>query len=106
MINMTSSLIYPLGDTMLFSLVFTAAFISAITAWVLSRAAPKEEIDLFSLEGPWAQRMSIKLSIYTWSCRRHHLPAVGLAWSGYWLGDDFCRSPGAAAGDHQHHGRR
>jgi flagellar protein FlaJ len=60
-INMTSSLIYPLSDGMLFGLVGTAAVTAGASAWILSRAAPKEEIDLFSKEGPWLQRMALKL---------------------------------------------
>jgi flagellar protein FlaJ len=60
-INMTSSLIYPLGNAMLFGLVTTAAATATASAWIISRAAPKEEIDLFSKEGPWLQRMALKL---------------------------------------------
>jgi len=60
-INMTSSLIYPLSDAMLMGLVTTAAVTAAASAWILSRAAPKEEIDLFSKDGPWLQRMALKL---------------------------------------------
>lgn len=64
-INMTSSLIQTMGDGLLIGLVLTAAFTTAITAWVLSRAAPKEEIDLFSEEGPRAQRIALKIRYYT-----------------------------------------
>jgi flagellar protein FlaJ len=64
-INMTSSLIQTMGDGLLIGLVVTAAFTTAITGWVLSRAAPKEEIDLFSEEGPRAQQMALKLRYYT-----------------------------------------
>jgi flagellar protein FlaJ len=64
-INMTSSLIYDLGNNVILGLVITVAFIAAVTAWVLSRAAPKEVIDLFSSEGTWPQRLSGKLIVYT-----------------------------------------
>ena len=60
-INMTSSLIYPLSNGMLIGLIATAAAAAGASGWVLSRAAPKEEIDLFSKEGPWLQRMALKL---------------------------------------------
>ncbi len=62
-INMTSSLIYPLGDGVLIALVVTSAVVTGATGWILSRAAPKETLDLFSKEGPWTQRWSLKLSI-------------------------------------------
>ncbi len=54
-----------MGDGLLIGLVLTAAFTTAITGWVLSRAAPKEEIDLFTEEGPRAQRMALRLRYYT-----------------------------------------
>lgn len=63
-INMTSSLIYPLSTAMLIGLVLTAAVTSGATAWILSRAAPKEVLDLFSPEGPRTQRLSLKLVYY------------------------------------------
>lgn len=63
-INMTSSLIYPLGDGILVGLVITAAFTAGVTAWILSRAAPKEKIDLFSKEGPWTQRTALRMALY------------------------------------------
>jgi len=63
-INMTSSLIYDLGNTIILGLVVTVLFIASITAWVLSRAAPKEVIDLFSLEGTWPQRIASQFAIY------------------------------------------
>jgi flagellar protein FlaJ len=64
-INMTSSLIYDLGNGIILGLVVTVSFIAAVTAWILSRAAPKEVIDLFSPEGTWPQRLSGKLILYT-----------------------------------------
>jgi flagellar protein FlaJ len=64
-INMTSSLIQTMGDALLIGLVITAAFTTGITGWVLSRAAPKEEIDLFTEEGPRAQRMALRLRYYS-----------------------------------------
>jgi flagellar protein FlaJ len=64
-INMTSSMIQPLGDALMIGLVLTAACTTGITGWVLSRAAPKEEIDLFTEEGPRAQRMALRLRYYT-----------------------------------------
>lgn len=64
-INMTSSLIQTMGDALLIGLVITAAFTTAITGWVLSRSAPKEEIDLFTEEGPRAQRMALRLRYYS-----------------------------------------
>ncbi len=64
-INMTSSLIYDLGDVIITGLVVTSLAIAAVTAWILSRAAPKEEIDLFSPEGTWPQRLAGQLAIYT-----------------------------------------
>lgn len=63
-INMTSSLIYPLSTGILVGLVLTAAVTAGATAWILSRAAPKEVIDRFSPEGPWTQRLSLKLVYY------------------------------------------
>ncbi|MCC6455439.1 MAG: hypothetical protein IT328_10880 [Caldilineaceae bacterium] len=77
-INMTSSLIQTMGDALLLGLVLTAAFSTAITGWVLSRAAPKEEIDLFTEEGPRAQRMALKLRYYS-------IAAALLACSLFWL---------------------
>lgn len=64
-INMTSSLIQTMGDALLIGLVITAAFTTGITGWVLSRSAPKEEIDLFTEEGPRAQRMALRLRYYS-----------------------------------------
>jgi flagellar protein FlaJ len=64
-INMTSSMIQTMGDGLLIGLVLTSAFVTAISGWVLSRAAPKEVIDLFTEEGPRAQRMALKLRYYT-----------------------------------------
>ena len=64
-INMTSSLIYDLGNNIIMSLVVIMLLISMATAWILSRAAPKEVIDLFSAEGTWQQRIAGQLSIYT-----------------------------------------
>jgi flagellar protein FlaJ len=62
---MTSSLIYELGNSIIVGLVTVVIFTAAITAWVLSRAAPKEVIDLFSPEGTWPQRVASQLVIYT-----------------------------------------
>jgi flagellar protein FlaJ len=64
-INMTSSLIYDLGNGVISGLVLTSLVITAATAWILSRAAPKEEIDLFSPDGTWPQRLAGQLAIYT-----------------------------------------
>jgi flagellar protein FlaJ len=64
-INMTSSLIQSMGDALLIGLVLTALFTTGITGWVLSRAAPKETIDLFSEEGPRAQRLALQLRYVT-----------------------------------------
>lgn len=64
-INMTSSLIQHMGDGLLIGLVLTAVFTSGITGWVLSRAAPKEVIDLFTEEGPRAQRYALGLRYYS-----------------------------------------
>jgi flagellar protein FlaJ len=64
-INMTSSLIQTMGDAMLIGLVITAAVTTAVSGWVLSRAAPKEVIDLFTEEGPRAQQMALKLRYYS-----------------------------------------
>jgi flagellar protein FlaJ len=64
-INMTSSMIQTMGDGLLIGLVITAAVTTAIGGWVLSRAAPQEEIDLFTEEGPRAQRMALKLRYYS-----------------------------------------
>jgi flagellar protein FlaJ len=64
-INMTSSMIQTMGDGLLIGLVITAAVTTAISGWVLSRAAPQEEIDLFTEEGPRAQRMALKLRYYS-----------------------------------------
>ena len=64
-INMTSSMIQTMGDGLMIGLVLTAAFTTAISGWVLSRAAPKEVIDLFTEEGPHAQRMALKLRYYS-----------------------------------------
>ena len=64
-INMTSSLIYDLGNNIILGLVVTMLVIATATAWILSRAAPKEVIDLFSAEGTWPQRLAGQLSIYT-----------------------------------------
>lgn len=66
-INMTSSLIYDLGDLIITGLAVTSLAIAAVTAWILSRAAPKEEIDLFSPEGTWPQRLAGQLAIYTFA---------------------------------------
>lgn len=63
-INMTSSLIYDLGNNIIIGLVVTVLFIASITAWVLSRAAPKEVIDLFSPEGTWPQRLASQFALY------------------------------------------
>ncbi len=46
-------------------LVLTAAVATGVTGWVLSRAAPKEEIDLFTEEGPRAQQLALKLRYYS-----------------------------------------
>lgn len=64
-INMTSSLIYDLGNSLILGLVVTMLAIAGVTAWILSRAAPKEVIDLFTPEGTWPQRMAGQLVIYT-----------------------------------------
>lgn len=64
-INMTSSLIYDIGNNIILGLVITMLVIATATAWILSRAAPKEVIDLFSVEGTWPQRLAGQLSIYT-----------------------------------------
>jgi flagellar protein FlaJ len=64
-INMTSSLIQTMGDGLLIGLAATAIFTTGITGWVLSRAAPKEVIDLFTEEGPRAQRLALQLRYYT-----------------------------------------
>jgi flagellar protein FlaJ len=64
-INMTSSLIYDLGNATILGLVVTMLVIATATAWILSRAAPKEVIDLFSPEGTWPQRLAGQLVIYT-----------------------------------------
>ncbi len=64
-INMTSSLIYDLGNGIITGLVVTSLAIASITAWILSRAAPKEVIDLFSPEGTWPQRVAGQIGIYT-----------------------------------------
>jgi flagellar protein FlaJ len=66
-INMTSSLIYALGNVIIAGLVVTTLAIAGVTAWILSRAAPKEVIDLFSPEGTWPQRMAGQLAIYTFA---------------------------------------
>lgn len=63
-INMTSSLIYPLSNAMLLTLVFTAIATTGATAWIMGRAAPKEVIDIFSPEGPWTQRTALKIVYY------------------------------------------
>ncbi|MBX3014613.1 MAG: hypothetical protein KF832_24045 [Caldilineaceae bacterium] len=64
-INMTSSLIYALNNSIILGLIVTMLTVSSVTAWILSRAAPKEVIDLFSPEGTWPQRMAGQLSIYS-----------------------------------------
>jgi flagellar protein FlaJ len=64
-INMTSSLIQSMGNTMLIGMVVTAAVATGVTAWTLSRAAPKEEIDLFTEEGPHAQQWALRLKYYS-----------------------------------------
>lgn len=64
-INMTSSLIYSLSNSIILGLVVTMLAIASVTAWILSRAAPKEVIDLFSPEGTWPQRLAGQLGIYT-----------------------------------------
>lgn len=64
-INMTSSLIYDLGNGIIMGLVVTSLSVASVTAWILSRAAPKEVIDLFSPEGTWPQRLAGQLGIYT-----------------------------------------
>lgn len=64
-INMTSSLIYDMGNTIILGLVITMLTIASATAWILSRAAPKEVIDLFSPDGTWPQRLAGQLSVYT-----------------------------------------
>ena len=63
-INMTSSLIYDMGNGTILGLVITVLFIAGATAWVLSRAAPKEVIDLFSPEGTWPQRVVSQYGLY------------------------------------------
>ncbi len=64
-INMTSSLIYALSNGVIGGLVMTVLAIAGVTAWVLSRAAPKEVIDLYSPEGTWPQRVAEKIVVYT-----------------------------------------
>lgn len=64
-INMTSSLIYALGDGIIIGLVVTSLAVASVTAWILSRAAPKEVIDLFSPDGTWPQRLAGQWAIYT-----------------------------------------
>lgn len=66
-INMTSSLIYDMGNTIILGLVVTMLAIAGVTAWILSRAAPKEVIDLFSPEGTWPQRLAGQIVVYTFA---------------------------------------
>jgi len=66
-INMTSSLIYDLGNGIMSTLVVTSLVIAAVTAWILSRAAPKEVVDLFSADGTWPQRLAGQIVIYTFA---------------------------------------
>jgi flagellar protein FlaJ len=77
-INMTSSMIQTMGDALLLGLVITAAATTSVTGWVLSRAAPKEEIDLFTEEGPRAQRMALKLRYYTIAAAMMICPLLAL----------------------------
>ena len=77
-INMTSSMIQSMGDGLMIGLVMTAPVTTGVTGWVLSRAAPKEEIDLFTEEGPRAQRMALKLRYYSMAAAMTICPLLWL----------------------------
>jgi flagellar protein FlaJ len=61
-INLISTMIYKMGTGMIMGLMVVAVFTSAMGAWILSRAAPREVRGIFSPEGPREQRIARKLS--------------------------------------------
>jgi len=63
-INLTSTLIYNLGTSMIMGLVITAVLTASLGAWILSRAAPREVRILYSLEGTGTQRLARRLGRY------------------------------------------
>ena len=98
-------MIQTMGDGLMLGLVFTAAFTTAISGWVLSRSAPKEVIDLFTEEGPRAQRMALKLRYYTIAAAMVVCRLVVVLGDGNWLDlYRLCRHF-ATLGDIQPHGR-
>lgn len=60
-VNLTSTLIYRVSNTMIISLVITAVATNAIGAWILAKASPQETRDLFSVEGSSSQKMVFRL---------------------------------------------
>jgi archaeal flagellar protein FlaJ len=60
-VNLTSTMIYDLGTSMVMGLVITAVLTSAGGAWIISRAAPAEPEAFFTPEGPSSQRLLLKL---------------------------------------------
>jgi len=60
-INMVSTMIYPMGPAMMFGMVFTSAAAGIGVAWILSRAAPKEVLSVPLPKGSQAQIRCLKL---------------------------------------------
>jgi flagellar protein FlaJ len=59
-INMVSTIIYPIGPVMMLGMVFMAAVVGFIVAFVLSRAAPRETFHIPFAGGSERQRFSLK----------------------------------------------
>jgi flagellar protein FlaJ len=60
-INMVSTMIYDVGMTMMIGMVMTAVVVGFIVAYVIQRAAPREQISVPWSKGSKAQRKSIKM---------------------------------------------
>lgn len=60
-INMVSTMIYDLGEAMMAGMVFTAIAMGFGVAWVLSRAAPYEDVTVPWAEGSPEQKRALKM---------------------------------------------
>jgi len=60
-INLVSTMIYSMGTGMITGLVVTAVIMGFFGAWILSRAAPREEMIIPSALGSAAQRRTLNL---------------------------------------------
>lgn len=60
-INMVSTMIYPVGMAMMMGMTFTAVTVTFLLAWIISRAAPLEIKNVALAEGSETQQRILKL---------------------------------------------